>query len=193
MKGSRNLSFAFVVGFPEEQFMDDPFRPFESSFFHCIRLRKDDSFKNGRCIPSMQARELTPQEVAEGRAGINDQKLTATQIQALVRKMDQSKTKWRRLRPKKAEYEQKLKEENSELYFNYPSLFNLHMEDRLDSTFFEMLTLKRKVEKGEVTPEQASTMVGQALYAKFVSHVVTDSPPPPPSMSYEEYYRQNQS
>jgi uncharacterized short protein YbdD (DUF466 family) len=141
----------------------------------------------------MQARELSPQEVAEGQAGINEQQLTATQIQALVRKMDHSKTKWRRLRSKKDEFEQKLKEENQELYFNYPSLFNLHMEDRLDSTFFEMLTLKRKVEKGEVTPEQASAMVGQALYAKFVSHVVTDSPPPPPSMSYEEYYRQNQN
>jgi hypothetical protein len=140
----------------------------------------------------MQARELTPQEIAEGRTGINDQQLTATQIQALVRKMDQSKTKWRRLRPKKAEYEEKLKEENSELYFNYPSLFNLHMEDRLDSTFFEMLTLKRKIEKGEITAEQASALVGQALYNKFVSHVVTDSPPPAPSMSYEEYYQQNQ-
>lgn len=141
----------------------------------------------------MQARELTPEEVAEGQRGITDQQLTATQIQALVRKMDASKTKWRRIRHRKDEYEQKLKEENTVLYFNYPSLFQLHSEDKLDATFFEMLNLKRKIERGEITAEQASTLVGQALYNKYVPHVISDAPPPAPTMSYADYYRQQQN
>ena len=138
----------------------------------------------------MQARELTAQEVEEGRRHINDRQLTATEIQALVRKMDDSKHKWRRLRRNKPEYETKLKEENQVLYFNYPSLFQLHAEDRLDATFFEMLHLKRKIERGEITAEQASQLVGQTLYNKFIPHVISNAPAPAPSMSYEEYYRQ---
>jgi hypothetical protein len=140
----------------------------------------------------MQARELTPQEVAEGNRNINTTQYTATQVQALVRKMDASKHKWRRLRSNKEQYEQKLKEENEVLYFNYPSLFQMHMEDRLDATFFEMLTLKRKIERGEITAEQASTIVGQKLFNKFVPHAIGQGEQPTPSMSYEEYYKQNQ-
>jgi hypothetical protein len=137
-------------------------------------------------------RELTPQEVEEGRRGINTQELTATQIQALVKRMDGSKQKWRKLKRqgKNAEYEAKLKEENEVLYFNYPSLFGLHMEDRLDETFFEMLTLKRKIERGEVTAEQASQIVGQQLFNRFVPHAISNQPAPAPRMSYEEYCRQ---
>jgi aryl-alcohol dehydrogenase-like predicted oxidoreductase len=137
-------------------------------------------------------RELTPDEIAEGQRGISDQELTATQIQALVKKMDSSKQKWRKLKRqgKKEEYEAKLKEENEMLYFNYPSLFQIHVEDRLDTTFFEMLTLKRKIERGEITTEQASTIVGQQLFNRFVPHVVSNQAPPAPRMSYEEYCRQ---
>lgn len=138
----------------------------------------------------MQARELSPQEIEEGRRNINDRLLSATEVQALVRKMDDSKHKWRRLRNNKAEYEAKLKSENEILYFNYPSLFQLHAEDKLDATFFEMLQLKRKIERGELTAEQASQLVGQALYNKFIPHVISNTPAPAPSMSYEEYYRQ---
>lgn len=138
------------------------------------------------------ARELTPQEIEEGRRGINEEQLSATQVQALVKKMDGSKQKWRKLKRsgKLQEYEAKLKEENEVLYFNYPSLFNMHMEDRLDSTFFEMLTLKRKIEKGEITAEQASVLVGQQLYNRFVPHVISNAPAPAPRMSYEEYCKQ---
>ncbi len=142
----------------------------------------------------MQARELTPQEVEEGRRGITDEQLSATQIQALVRKMDGSKKKWNQLKRqgKKAEYEERLKEENTILYFNYPSLFQMHMEDRLDSTFFEMLQLKRKIEKGEITAEQASVIVGQQLFNRFVPHAIdSNAPAPGPRMSYEDYYRQS--
>jgi uncharacterized short protein YbdD (DUF466 family) len=134
------------------------------------------------------ARELTPQEVAEGVRGINDTHLTATQVQALVRQMDVSKKKHRRLKGTPG-YEEALKNENTVLYFNYPSLFDLHKEDKLDSTFFEMLALKRKIERGEITAEQASTLVGQQLFNRFVPHVISNTAPPAPRMSYEEFYK----
>jgi hypothetical protein len=139
------------------------------------------------------ARELTPAEVADGRRGINDEVLTATQIQALVKRMDTSKTKWRSLKRqgKTEEYLEKLKAENETIYFNYPSLFQLHADDKLDQTFFEMLNLKRKLERGEMTNEQASAMVGQQLFNRFVPQAVSpQAPPPVPRLSYEEYCRQ---
>lgn len=137
-------------------------------------------------------RELTPEEVAEGQRGINTEQLTATQIQALVKKMDASKQKWRKLKRagKRDEYEAKLREENEILYFNYPSLYQLHLEDRLDATFFEMLNLKRKIERGEISSEEASRFVGQQLFNRFVPHAVNNQPPPAPRLSYEEYCRQ---
>jgi len=143
----------------------------------------------------MQARELTPDEVREGERNINDTQLTATQIQALVRQMDGSKAKYRALKQsgKKLEYEQAVKAENEALYFNYPSLYQLHIEDRLDQTFFEMLNLKRKIEKGEMTAEQASAVVGQQLFNRFVPHVISNNAPPMARMSYEDYYRQSRS
>ena len=143
----------------------------------------------------MQARELTPDEVREGERNINDKQLTATQIQALVRQMDTSKAKHRPLKEsgKKLEYEQAVKAENEALYFNYPSLYQMHLEERLDQTFFEMLNLKRKIEKGEMTTEQASAVVGQQLFSRFVPHVISNSPPPTARMSYEDYYRQSRS
>ena len=143
----------------------------------------------------MQARELTPEEVREGERNINDKLLTATQIQALVRQMDTSKAKHRALKEsgQKLEYEEAMKAENEVLYFNYPSLFQLHIEDRLDQTFFEMLNLKRKIERGELTSEQASALVGQQLFNRFVPHVISNNEPPAPRMSYEDYYRQTRS
>ena len=142
----------------------------------------------------MQARELTPQEVSEGSQHINDKDLTATQVQALVRAMDESKRKFRRLKENglQTQYEEELKKENTVLYYNYPSLFQLHLEDRLDQTFFEMLNLKRKIEKGEITTEQASSIVGQQLFNRYVPHAISNTAPPAPRMSYEDYYRQSQ-
>ena len=140
---------------------------------------------------NMQARELTPQEVAEGQRGITDQKLSATQVQALVRQMDASKKRHQRLKRsgQMKEYEEALKKDNELLYFNFPSLFDLHKEDKLDQTFFEMLALKRKIEKGEITAEQASSVVGQQLFNRFVPHVISNSAPPAPRMSYEDFYK----
>lgn len=83
----------------------------------------------------------------------------------------------------------KMQEENSVLYYNYPSLWQMHAEDRLDATFFEMLSMKRKVEKGEITADQASVVIGKKLYEKFIPQV-TENAPPVPTMSYEDYYKQ---
>lgn len=140
------------------------------------------------------ARELTPLEVEEGKRGIRDTQLSATEVQALVRAMDVSKNKWKYLRQqgKKDAYAQMLKQENESLYFNYPSLFDMHLRDELDATFFEMLNLKRKMERGEVTPEEASKLIGQRLYSRFVPHVISNVAPPAPSISYQEFYKQNQ-
>jgi hypothetical protein len=143
----------------------------------------------------MQARELTPQEVEDGNRNINTRQLTATEVQALVRKMDASKKKWNYLKRqgKKAEYEEWLKKENEMLYFNYPSLFDMHINDKLDSTFFEMLQLKRKIERGEISAEEASRVVGQQLFNRFVPHAIdSNAAPPAPRMSYEDFYRQSQ-
>jgi hypothetical protein len=138
----------------------------------------------------MAARELTPAEVAAGMRGINDQDLSATQIQALVRNMDATKQKWQRLKSDKITYEEKLQQENEVLYFNYPSLFQMHAEDRLDTTFFEMLALKRRIEKGEITPEQATQVIGQKLSQRYIPEQTGQAPVA--TMSYEEYYRQTQ-
>ena len=134
-----------------------------------------------------QLRELTPEEIAAGERNISNVDLSATEIQALVRNMDHSKKKWRHLR--REEFMQKMQDENTVLYFNYPSLWQMHAEDRLDSTFFDMLTMKRKVEKGEITAEQASVVIGKKLYEKFIPQV-TENAPPVPTMSYEDYYKQ---
>jgi len=138
----------------------------------------------------MAARELTPTEVAAGRRGINDVDLSATQIQALVRNMDASKQKWAHLKHNKHEYEEQLQKENEALYFNYPSLFQMHAEDRLDGTFFEMLAIKRKIEKGEITPEQATQLIGRKLHQRYIPEQSQE--PQAPTLTYEEYYRQTQ-
>jgi len=140
------------------------------------------------------ARELTPLEVEEGKRGISEAQLTATEVQALVRKMDESKKKWKHLRQagNAKAYEHMVKQENEHLYFNFPSLFDMHIRDALDGTFFEMLQLKRKIERGEITAEQASVLVGQQLYNRYVPQALdANAPAPAPKMSYEDFYKQN--
>jgi len=137
-------------------------------------------------MQQQSARELTPQEIADGVRGINEKELTATEIQALVRSMDDSKKKWRHL-PRDA-YITKLREENSVLYFNYPSLWNMHSEDRLDTTFFDMLSLKRRIEKGELTAEQATAIIGKKLFDTYVPQ--SETPNKTPALKYEDFYKQ---
>jgi aryl-alcohol dehydrogenase-like predicted oxidoreductase len=131
--------------------------------------------------------ELPPDQVAEAERHITTEQLTATQLQALVRAMDHSKKKWRHLRQE--EFMKKVRDENEKLYYNYPSLWQMHAEDRLDSTFFEMLALKRKIEKGEITEEQATAAVGQRLFQRYAPASTGAAPTGPPPMSYADYYK----
>jgi len=111
---------------------------------------------------------------------------TATEIQAMVRNMDESKKKYQRLPPE--EYMQKLIDENQILHYNYPSIFSLHAEDKLDATFFYMLNQKRRIEKGEISEDDASKEVGNRLYNRWVEPVITKTTTPT-ELSYEEYYK----
>jgi hypothetical protein len=65
------------------------------------------------------------------------------------------------------------------------------MEGRLDETFFEMLKLKQKIEKGEITEDEASKLVGQRLFNRYVEPVVKpEQSKATPPLSYEDYYKQ---
>jgi hypothetical protein len=115
--------------------------------------------------------------------------LSATQIQAMVRDMDTSFRKYRGLKEANpALWATKIREENKKLLDEFPTIFNMHMNGKLDETFFDMLQLKRKMEKGELTEDQASVIIGQKLFNKYVDPVIKNQPAPP-SLSYESYYK----
>ena len=118
--------------------------------------------------------------------------LNAIQIQALVRDMDASMRRHKKLkRTNPQEYRKKIEEENNTLYTYYIAVFEMHMEGRLDETFFEMLKLKQKIERGEITEDEASKLVGQRLFNRYVEPVVKpEQPQPTPPLSYEDYYKQ---
>jgi hypothetical protein len=120
---------------------------------------------------------------------MNDIFYNATEIQSMVRNMDDSKRRHRQLKDTDTEaYTQKLIEENQTLHFNYPSIFLLHAQDKLDATFFYMLQQKRRVEKGEISEDQASREVGMRLYNRWVAPTVAGTSTPREE-SYEEYYK----
>jgi nitrate/nitrite-specific signal transduction histidine kinase len=120
---------------------------------------------------------------------MNDIFYNATEIQSMVRNMDDSKRRHRDLKQTNVEeYTQKLIQENQTLHFNYPSIFSMHAQDKLDATFFYMLNQKRRVEKGEITEDQASREVGMRLYNRWVSPTVTNTAAPSEE-SYEAYYK----
>jgi len=118
--------------------------------------------------------------------------LNAIQIQALVRNMDASMRRHKKLkRSNPQDYRKKIEEENETLYTYYIAIFEMHMEGRLDETFFDMLKLKQRIEKGELTEDDASKMVGQKLFSRFVEPVVKpETPSGPPPLTYEDYYKQ---
>lgn len=119
--------------------------------------------------------------------------LTSLQVQALVREMDTSMRKHRltkRVDP--GRYRKMIVDENQTLFNVFPTVFEMHYEGKLDSTFFEMLKLKHKIERGEMTEDQASRIVGQKLFDRFVGPVVGNTPAPEKPMSYEDYYKQFQ-
>jgi len=115
--------------------------------------------------------------------------LSATQIQAMVRNMDESFRKYRNLKETNIDlWKSTIMEENKKLYDEFPTVYNMHMNGKLDQTFFDMLALKRKIEKGEMTEDEASVVIGQKLFNRFVDPVVKGLASPP-SLSYSEYYK----
>lgn len=117
--------------------------------------------------------------------------MNSIQIQALVRQMDESLRRHKGLKKtNKAIFRQKVVEENKLLYDSYPAIFEMHFEGKLDSRFFEMLKLKRQVELGNMTQDQADRLVGQQLFDHYVGPVVGNGPPPTNPMSYEDFYKQ---
>ena len=77
-----------------------------------------------------------------------------------------------------AEYRNKVVAENQMLYNDMPSIFEMHITGKLDGTFFDMLALRRQIEKGEVTEDEASRQVGQKLFDRYVKPVIGDDVPP---------------
>jgi hypothetical protein len=130
--------------------------------------------------------------------------LTSIQIQALVREMDYSMRRHKGLKQTNpAEYRNKVVAENQMLYNDMPSIFEMHITGKLDGTFFDMLALRRQIEKGELTEDQASRDIGQKLFDRYVKPVIGDdvppeqrtgthAPPPAPVVkSYAEYYKED--
>lgn len=127
--------------------------------------------------------------------------LTSIQIQALVRDMDYSMRKHKGLRvTNPTSFREKIVADNQILYNQYPTIFEMHIEGKLDGTFFEMLKLRRQVESGELTDDQASKIIGNKLFNKYVAPVVGQTAEQvsagtssAPVTSYAEYYKENAS
>jgi hypothetical protein len=122
--------------------------------------------------------------------------LNSIQIQALVRDMDGSMRRHKGMkRSNQIKYREKVVEENKHLYEVFPTIFEMHYEGKLDETFFEMLKLRRKIEVGELTEDDASKIVGQKLFDRYVAPVVGQTPAEPVTkpLTYEEFYKQFES
>ena len=117
--------------------------------------------------------------------------LSSIQIQALVREMDTSIRRHRKLKnsdPPK--FYETIMNENKTLYDVFPSIFEKHIDGKLDATFFEMLKLRHKVDKGELSEDDASKIIGQKLFDRFVAPVIENIPAPEKPLTYSEYYKQ---
>lgn len=98
------------------------------------------------------------------------------------------------------EFRKKIADDNQVLYNQFPTIFEMHIDGKLDQTFFEMLKMRRKVELGEMTDDEASKIVGQKLFDRFVDPVVkkldgatgaaAPAAGPAPVGSYADYYKQ---
>ncbi len=116
--------------------------------------------------------------------------LSSVQIQALVRQMDESMRRHKGLkRTNMNEYRKKVVDENQHLYEVFPTIFEMHFEGKLDEKFFNMLKLRRQIEKGEISEDDASKLVGQMLFDQYVAPKINNLPTPH-KMTYEEYYKQ---
>jgi hypothetical protein len=116
---------------------------------------------------------------------------TSMQVQSMLRDMDASMRKHRKLKKENPQkYLEKIQEENKRLEEGLSVVFYMHLDGKLDSTFFEMLKLKRKIELGELTEDEASKIVGQKLFDRYVSPVINSTPSPEKPLSYSEFYDQ---
>jgi hypothetical protein len=119
--------------------------------------------------------------------------MNSIKIQALVRDMDESMRKYKSLKESNFElYKQSITDENKTLYEEFPTIFEMHIEGKLDETFFEMLKLRRKVEKGELTDDEASKLIGQKLFDRYVAPIIGSDTPQSQTkpLSYTEFYNQ---
>ena len=117
--------------------------------------------------------------------------LSSIQIQALVREMDTSIRRHRKLKnsdPPK--FYETIMKENMTLYEVFPTIFEKHIDGKLDATFFEMLKLRHKIDIGEMTEDDASKLIGQKLFDRFVAPVIGNIPAPEKPLTYSEYYKQ---
>jgi len=117
--------------------------------------------------------------------------MNSIQIQALVRDMDTSLRRHRKLKESDPpKFYEKVKKENEKLYEEFPSIFEMHLEGKLDGTFFEMLKLRHKIEKGEITEDDASKLIGQKLFDRYVAPVIENKPTSEKPLTYTEFYKQ---
>jgi hypothetical protein len=120
--------------------------------------------------------------------------LSSMQIQALVREMDTSIRRHRKLKESDPpKFYEKIMNENKVLYDEFPTIFEMHLQGKLDQTFFEMLKLRHKMDKGEMTEDDASKIIGQKLFDRYVAPVVENKPAPEKPLSYSEFYKQFES
>lgn len=120
--------------------------------------------------------------------------LSSMQIQALVRDMDTSVRRHRKLKESDpSKFYEKVMNENKVLYEEFPTIFEMHLQGKLDQTFFEMLKLRHKMDKGEMTEDEASKIIGQKLFDRYVAPVVENKPAPEKPLSYSEFYKQFES
>jgi len=117
--------------------------------------------------------------------------LSSIQIQALVRDMDASIRRHRKLKnTDPAKFFETVADENKTLYDVFPTIFEKHIDGKLDATFFEMLKLRHKIDIGEMTEDDASRLIGQKLFDRFVAPVIGNAPAPEKPLTYSEYYKQ---
>jgi hypothetical protein len=68
--------------------------------------------------------------------------MNSIKIQAMVRDMDESMRKYKSLKETNFDlFKQKVSSENKVLYEEFPTVYEMHMEGKLDETFFEILNL----------------------------------------------------
>jgi hypothetical protein len=117
--------------------------------------------------------------------------LSSIQIQALVREMDASIRRHRSLKNSQPDkFYKQVMEENKTLYDVFPTIFDKHIDGKLDATFFEMLKLRHKIDIGEMSEDDASKLIGQQLFDRFVAPVIGNKPEVEKPLSYSEYYKQ---